>query len=257
MSTANTARREREKTRERFLAGRRSETWFAQQLQGVAKQISRLIDGMIEDQDNDLGALIPLRVMLDRYAETIQPWAQRVVAKMSTEVARRDASAWAQQGKMMGRSLTKEISLAPTGIALKDLLAAQVDEITSLPRAAAERVYKLTVEGISEGQRPEAIAKEIRKTGQVIASRAMMLGRTSVSTTATALVMVRAQHIRSDGYWWRTSRDSDVRPMHKKLEGKFIRWDDPPVVDSNGYRAHAGMSANCRCYPEPEIPDLQ
>ena len=57
-----------------------------------------------------------------------------------------------------------------------------------------------------------------------------------------------------DGYVWRTAGDSDVRSSHKKMNGKFVRWDDPPQLDNlNG---DAGALPNCRCYPEPLIPEM-
>jgi uncharacterized protein with gpF-like domain len=80
-----------------------------------------------------------------------------------------------------------------------------------------------------------------------------VFARTGVSTTATELTKARAVHIGSSGYLWRTSRDSDVRPTHRVMEGKFIAWNDPPEID--GYRAHCGEFANCRCWPEVQIPD--
>ena len=80
-----------------------------------------------------------------------------------------------------------------------------------------------------------------------------MLARTAVSSTAEALVETRAKSIGSVGYVWRTARDGDVRPSHKAMEGKFVAWNDPPTLD--GYRAHAGCFANCRCRPEPVLPE--
>jgi uncharacterized protein with gpF-like domain len=37
------------------------------------------------------------------------------------------------------------------------------------------------------------------------------------------------------------------------MEGKFVTWDDPPTLD--GMKGHAGQFPNCRCYPEPVIPE--
>jgi hypothetical protein len=37
------------------------------------------------------------------------------------------------------------------------------------------------------------------------------------------------------------------------MEGKLIAWNDPPEID--GYTAHCGEFANCRCWPEVQIPD--
>jgi uncharacterized protein with gpF-like domain len=36
------------------------------------------------------------------------------------------------------------------------------------------------------------------------------------------------------------------------MEGVFVEWDKPPILDN--MRGHAGEFPNCRCYPEPVIP---
>jgi SPP1 gp7 family putative phage head morphogenesis protein len=172
---------------------------------------------------------------------------------MIQDVSRRDAAAWERHGKMIGESLRREIATAPTGVAMRAALREQAAEITLLPRKAAERLFKLTTEGITNGVRANEIAEQVLASGHVSASEARMLARTGVSTTATALTEARAQHIGSEGYFWRTSRDRAVRPSHRAMEGKFVRWDDPPTLDN--YTAHCGQFANCRCFPEVQIPD--
>lgn len=132
-------------------------------------------------------------------------------------------------------------------------LAEQVALIKSLPIEAAQRVHALTIEGLENGTRAAEIAKEIRRSGEVSESRANLIARTEVSRTASALTQARAQHIGSEGYIWRTSGDSDVRHSHAQMNGRFVRWDSPPTLD--GMTGHAGEYPNCRCYPEPVIPE--
>lgn len=142
---------------------------------------------------------------------------------------------------------------APTGDALKTLLGEQVNLITSLPTDAARRVHELTMKAIVEGTRPDLLASEILRTGDVTKARATLIARTETARTASVLTQVRAQAVGSTGYIWRTSRDARVRPWHKKLEGQFVEWDNPPECDP-GHRAHAGQIFNCRCWAEPIIP---
>jgi SPP1 gp7 family putative phage head morphogenesis protein len=52
-------------------------------------------------------------------------------------------------------------------------------------------------------------------------------------------------------YVWTSQLDEVVRPGHSLLEGTIQRWDDPPVTDENGYRAHPGEPRNCRCIAFP------
>ena len=46
-----------------------------------------------------------------------------------------------------------------------------------------------------------------------------------------------------------------------EADGKFVRWDTPPPINEGTDKSpriinhHAGDIWNCRCYPEPEIPE--
>ena len=131
----------------------------------------------------------------------------------------------------------------------------QVTLITSLPTKAAERVHNLTIEALSNSTRASEVAKEILATGNVTESRANLIARTEVARTASLITESRAVHIGSEGYFWRTAGDSDVRHEHRLLSGKYIKWNDPPVASADGTRAHAGQIYNCRCWPEPVLPE--
>lgn len=199
--------------------------------------------------------------MLERYATTIEPWARNAAQRMLNEVNARDAQAWTQHAKAMGVALRKEVANSPTGEAMKALLQEQIDLITSLPRQAGERVHELALKGLSDSTRASEIAKEIQRSGEVTKNRATLIARTEVARVASTLTQVRAQHVGSTEYIWRTSGDSDVRPGHKAMNGKVCRWDSPPAVNEGTANRphvmhhHAGAIWNCRCYPEPIIPE--
>ena len=52
-------------------------------------------------------------------------------------------------------------------------------------------------------------------------------------------------------YIWQTKEDDRVRPYHAALNGQIIDYDNPPVQDEYGNRAHAGQWYNCRCRQRP------
>lgn len=194
---------------------------------------------------------------LDDYSRMLAPWARSVAEYMVADVARRNAKAWKEQGEEMSRALRAEITQAPIGAVYQQLMAEQVNLITSLPTKAAERINKLATESMITGERAESsIQEEIMRTGKVSENRARMIARTEVSRAATTLTQARATYAGSDGYIWRTVGDHDVRHTHRKLEGKFIRWDSPPKTDEGLAPYHAGAGPNCRCFPEPVLPDL-
>lgn len=222
------------------------------QLRKVARQVGQFIN-MFEP--GDASALPTMNTMLDRYSEALTDWATRTATKMLEEVNQRDMQGWLGLAGEMSKALKDEIRNAPTGKLFKGLLDEQVDLIKSLPRKAAQRVHELTIKGLEDSTRASEIAKEIGRSGEVTASRANLIARTEVARTASTLTQARAEHIGSEGYVWRTSHDSDVRHSHKEMEGKFVRWDSPPTL-SDGTTTHAGQIYNCRCYPEPVIPDI-
>jgi SPP1 gp7 family putative phage head morphogenesis protein len=246
--------RMRKLARERFLAGRKAETQYGIRLRQVAKHIGDMVRGIAPQGELfDLSDASRIVDMLRRYAEILEPWARVVAARMVADVSAKDAAAWNRHGREIGRALKREIQGAPTGAVMRKALEEQVHYITSIPRDAAERVHKLTTEAIVSGRRAEDIAKEIMASGEVSRSKANLIARTEVSRTATALTQARAEYVGSEGYQWATADDGDVRPSHKAMRGKFVRWDSPPTLDK--MVGHAGQLPNCRCYCVVSLPD--
>lgn len=194
--------------------------------------------------------------MLRRYAEALTPWAAATAAKMIEDVNHQDLASWKSAGQEISRLLRIEVMTAPTGKAMRELLNEQVTLIQSIPLEAAKRVHELTIKGLEDSTRAAQIAKEILRSNEVAASRAMLIARTEVARTAATLKQARAESIGSTHYIWRTSHDSDVRADHKALDGKVFAWNDPPVADkASGTKANPGCIWNCRCYAEPIIAD--
>jgi len=251
---APSARQRRQATRLRFAKARRAEESYARQLRQVATQVGNIVRGFAPR--GEVTNLSELTSTLNRYADMIRPWATAAADRFIREVAQRDERAWAEAGRDIGRALRQEIRNAPTGAIMRQRLAEQVDLITSLPLEAAKRVHRIATEAMTTGSRAGELAKEIMKTGHVTRGRAELIARTETGRVAGALTEARSLHIGSEAYIWRTAGDADVRPEHKKLEGKVVRWDDPPIAGENGVRYHAGMGPNCRCSMEPVLPDV-
>lgn len=222
----------------------KAERYYGSRLRRIAAHIGELVSGNPPETPEQSATLLE---HLRRYSLIITPWASAVAERMIADVEREDHASWRARGAEMGRLLHREIETAPTGIAMRGILAEQVGLITSLPTEAAERVHKLTIEGITNSTRAKEIAAEIMRTGEVTAARAMTIARTEVSRTATTLTMVRAQHVGSTYFEW-VIADSRARPTHKVLNHRRFRWDTPPECDP-GYHALPGCIFNCRCRP--------
>lgn len=252
-------KRAHRKTIERFARSRVAESDYAKRLRQVARAVGHIVEGFAPA--GIIGAhLEALTTALAKYGAIIEPWARAVAARMLADVATRDEKAWHQTGQEIGKALRAEIRGADTGALMRRLQAEQVTLIKSLPLEAAQRVHELARAGLASGRRPKIIAEKIARTGRVTMSRATLIARTEVARAASLMTQARAMHIGSEGYRWRTARDADVRPEHRRLEGKFVKWGQPPVAGrgkgGTAVHAHAGQFPNCRCWMEPVLPDL-
>jgi hypothetical protein len=238
-------RQQRLVARQRFLRARAAQDLYARQLKGVARQIDLLVKGLAPQGDINLRDIPAMRDILRRYSETLRPWATSVTARMHAEISQRDLKAWTDLGRTIGREIRKQVEEAVPGMELRNAMEQQVELITTLPLNAAKRVHEYAQKLYARSGRADELKAEILRTGKVSAGEAKRIAFTQVSRTSSLLTETRAKHIGSPGYFWRTAKDRDVRPMHKALEGKFIEWGNPPIAGSNGARAHAGQIYFC------------
>ena len=176
---------------------------------------------------------------------------------MLADVSRRNERAWAEHGRDIGRELGAVIRDTPVGGVFRALLRDQVGLIQSIPLDAAERVHASVQKGMLSGERSATLARSLSEQQSIPIWRAKLIARTEVSRASVALTRARAEAIGSKGYIWRTVGDADVRPDHKRMEGEFVPWGLPPSFPSEPTLGayHAGAGPNCRCYPEPVLPD--
>lgn len=247
--SASSRRQEAFQRQQALKRAQRAEDTYARKLRGVATEIGRLARALHADPPL-------LQRQLRRYSEFIGPWAEAAAASMVLDVAARDEKAWFERAKQMSRDIRAEIRSAPTGVLVRKIMAEQVAYIKSMPLDAARRVHLLAIRTLETGGRPEELRDEILKSRHVSIGKANLIARTEVGRASTAMVQARSTHVGSEGYIWRTAKDRDVRPEHKKLEGKFCRWDSPPVTSADGSRHHPGEDPNCRCFPEVVLPDF-
>ena len=254
MPTLDARRKDSAIVRRQYQRSRRAEAQFARSLRQLARRIGELTTQMFDHAD-PVGSSARLKNLLFKYGQTLQPWAKEQARRMVIDVTRRDDTFWAERSKEMGRALKDEIENAPIGVALRERTLEAASYITSLPLEAAQRVEKLTVQMLTDSSRTKELIADIMRTGHVTKSRATLIARTEVSRTAGLLTQVRAEHVQSEGYFWRTAGDIDVREEHRELNGKFIKWSEPPVAGPKNMRYHAGQGPNCRCFAEVVIPE--
>ncbi len=242
------------KAQQRFQKSRRAEADYARKLRSVARHVGEIVRGFAPE--GKVADLRGLMAALEKYADLITPWARAVASRMLEDIRSRDEAMWAETGREIGRDLKREVESASIGVDLARALEDQVALITSLPREAGHRVHDLATLMLSDSSRASELAKEILDSGNVTKSRANLIARTEVSRVATELTRVRALAVGVTHYVWRTAGDSDVRESHKKMNGKTFEFAQPPEVEP-GKHYHPGQFPNCRCYPEPIVPETE
>lgn len=182
-------------------------------------------------------------------------WAEMVGKKMFAQVEEEEWNQWRSVSQEIAVGLRDVVGNTPVGYVAQDIVARQVQYMKSLPLEAASRVSEIqerAMQAVVNGERPDQLYEMIMASGQVAASRARLIARTEIGRATGALTQARALAVGSEGYWWRI-KGAGTRPSHKGMKDKFVRWDNPPTLDS--MTGHAGCLPNCDCWPEVHIPE--
>lgn len=249
----------------------------------MAQAVGDIVNGMYDgSQTSARSAMERLR----QYADIISPWAETVAARMVDDLVRHEARQWAaasrsdQTGRRQASQhtadsikrgqkkqwypLSRDISAGlrhqmqntAIGQVARSIIEQNIQWMKSIPLHAADRIEEIqsqAIDAMIHGERPIALMEAILRTGDVAKSRARLIARTEIARATQALTQARATAIGSEGYIWRTAHDPDVRHSHAHMEGKFVRWENPPTLD--GMTGHAGTLPNCRCYCDVVIPE--
>lgn len=249
-----------------FDKARKVEHWYARQLRKIAYYIANLVSVLWHSGEPPA----VIQAAINRYEQTLTPWAKAVASRMVDDVNKRDMQAWRDHAAMMGYEVKKEIFTAPTGLTAQKLIDDQVTQILSLPRYASDQVgaaaikygSSITKRTLYTGERSTALAREIESeilgTGHHARVRATLIARTETARAQTAFTKARAQYAGSKTFVWLTSNDGNVRESHRRLNNKIFSWDDPPITDVSGgktYRSLPGCIWNCRCVAIPQFSD--
>lgn len=116
---------------------------------------------------------------------------------------------------------------------------------------------EMVAENAREGYRFDSLVDRIQNRYSVSLSKAAFLARNETSRFVSKHRMERFEDAGVTEYVWQTAGDTEVRPDHKKLNGRTFKYAEPPVVDeATGRRANAGEDYNCRCVANPILPGV-
>lgn len=106
------------------------------------------------------------------------------------------------------------------------------------------------------GNRYETMIDRIQKSYGVSQNKAKFLARQETNLLMAKFKETRYADAGVEEYQWVCAAGSPnhpVRPMHKKLNGKTFRFDNPPVVNLKGDRKNPGEDYGCRCFARPIV----
>jgi SPP1 gp7 family putative phage head morphogenesis protein len=194
----------------------------------------------------------------------LEKLARVISGQMVTMVSRSNASSWqaaaaeSSRGSVIYTAL-REGMRGTVGRRVREIVSENARLISSIPAKLRNYVNQQIAESQREGLRPETIAAQLRaRVPQLTRSRAALIARTEVAKATTALTEARSAEMGIGWYLWSTSRDSRVRPSHRKMENVLVAWNDPPspellVGEKSVGRYHAGEIYNCRCDAQPAV----
>ena len=129
---------------------------------------------------------------------------------------------------------------------------ALIQDIPAQLRKEAERVIS---DGIAAQRPAKDIAEQLVQRAGVMESRAIMIARDQTGKWFSDLQRLRQIDAGVVAYVFSTSRDERVRRRHAIMEGRRIRWDDPPPIGPRGERLHPGQDYLCRCVAAPSLDE--
>lgn len=231
---------------------------FVRVLKGLSKEVGKFIVSYLP---TSLGKFEYFKQALTKYADIIDPWARKVSVDILTILNSQGINAWRRQSSKLSREISKQLISGSIAEEFSELVERHVMLIKSIPLEAVERVQTLLLDNLLKGERSTDLAKKIMETEKVLRYRAETIARTEISSASVSFIMVRSKGVGSEGYIWRIA-DANARLSHKAMNGRFIEWDKPPLINEgtlnkpNLIAHHAGCIWNCRCWAEPVIPGV-
>lgn len=131
---------------------------------------------------------------------------------------------------------------------LKAAAAENVALIKSIPSQYLGRIEGAVYRSITHPEGRDYLIKEIKRTNQVTARRAVMIAGDQTRKVNAALTAGRMQKVGVKKFEWVHVASSHPRSLHVALDGKICTWDKPPVIQKTPeIRGYPAQLPNCKC----------
>lgn len=123
------------------------------------------------------------------------------------------------------------------------------------------RLRQKVMDYAGQGIRYESLAKDIEESFGVSQNKAKFLARQETSLLMTKFQQVRYEDSGVKYYKWKAVKGTAAHPTRKDHaalsdrsdRGELFRWDQPPLVDTDGQKKNPGQAYNCRCFAIPVV----
>lgn len=175
----------------------------------------------------------------------------KAVRRVSSDAARSLESSTAREVSKLGIPLRA----AGLGPLMDEWREANVARLQGLVRRELDTLVDVLQE--SEGRTPAQLRDRIEERLGVTERKATYIARDQVGTLNGQITRARHKAAGIESYVWTTAGDERVRDLHRELDGKRFRYDDPPVINDAGDTGHPGDDHTCRCFQYPWLPEIE
>ena len=134
---------------------------------------------------------------------------------------------------------------------VNELTVSNIQLIKSIRTQYLDKVQNAVMQAMVQGTLNKDLAEQLKKLGEDVESRAMLIARDQSSKLNAALTRARHEEVGIKKYMWSTSGDERVRESHVEKDGQIFEYTNPPADTG-----HPGHDVNCRCVQIPVLDDI-
>ena len=134
---------------------------------------------------------------------------------------------------------------------VNELTISNIQLIKSIRTQYLDKVQNAVMQAMVQGTLNKDLAEQLKKLGEDVESRAMLIARDQSSKLNAALTRARHEEAGIKKYMWSTSGDERVRASHAEKDGQIFEYTNPPADTG-----HPGHDVNCRCVQIPVLDDI-
>lgn len=135
---------------------------------------------------------------------------------------------------------------------VNELTVSNIQLIKSIRTQYLDKVQNAVMQAMVQGTLNKDLAEQLKKLGEDVESRAMLIARDQSSKLNAALTRARHEDVGVTKYMWSTSGDERVRASHAEKDGQVFEYANPPADTGN-----PGHDVNCRCVAIAVFDEVQ